>query len=180
MINLNCYHWLGGWVVRCWLATQEVTRSNPFHCSISLTVNSVKTRKHSSRMRTAHFCGSGWVGMMSLAVWSHVFSRGCLVPGDLVPWDPRGYDTTAHPVDRMTNRYKSITFLQVRLRAVMILEKSNDFGRHDRQNSFITNCVFVLFCSSGTTSGWRGTSRTSTTSVSSSSLLTGCGFLTYH
>ena len=139
-------------MVRCWPATQEITRSNPFDCSISLTVNSAKTRKHSSRIRTAHFRGSGWVGMMSLAVWSHIF-LGVSGPGGLVPWGLGGHDTTAHPVDRMTNRYKSITFLQFRLRAVMILEKSNDFGRHDKQNSFITYCVFVLFCSSGTTSG---------------------------
>ena len=115
-------------------------------------------------------------------VWCHllsgpIFFLGGLWPGGSGSMGPWGHDTTAHPVDRMTNRYKS---LQFRLRAVMILEKSNDFGRHDRQNSFITYCVFVLFCSSGTTSGWRGTSRTSTTSVSSSSLLTGCGCLTYH
>ena len=38
------------------------------------------TRKHSSRIRTAHLRCSGWVGMMSLAVWSHIFSRGSLAP----------------------------------------------------------------------------------------------------
>ena len=32
-----------------------------------------KTRKHSSRMRTARFCG--WGGMKSLPVWSHVLSK---------------------------------------------------------------------------------------------------------
>ena len=34
------------------------------------------TRKHSSRMGTACFCGLGGRGMMSLPVWFHVPSRG--------------------------------------------------------------------------------------------------------
>ena len=48
------------------------------------SLNVTLTRKHSSRMRTGRFCGSG--GMV-LGVLSGGYCLGCMVPG----YGPRGY-----------------------------------------------------------------------------------------
>ena len=70
---------------------------------ISWDLKNYKTKRmHSSRMRTARWppldisTGGGGV-MMSLFVWSHVPSRGCLVPGGMVP----------PPANRMTDMCKN-------------------------------------------------------------------------
>ena len=88
----------------------------------------VKTRMHSSGMRTARFNGHLYRGM---SAWVSVCPGGCLSGWCLprwvyTPWTQRQTPPSGprgrHPslVNRMTDRCKNITFPQLPLRAVNI------------------------------------------------------------
>ena len=104
----------------------DFTRRTSFKqwpCDIYQRKWTLKTRKHSSRMRSACFCGSRGGGGFS--------PRG--------RYDPGG--TT--PMYRMTDACENITFPQLRWRAVIMSNGAPCDSRHKCHNFFSFRFVFI-------------------------------------
>ena len=87
-------------------------------------------------------------------MWGICLLRGCLPTGGGGLWHCGKVD---HPVNIMTDTYKNITFLQLRLRAVMRsgLSKSEYAQKFDKEifkresnNTSYIACAFILFIES--------------------------------
>ena len=115
------------WRALQWLVHR--TSQLPNRASVSVTnlpiakvqvpLTKSKTRKHSSRMRTARFCCWGSTFPDDAVLRREVRFQGGYDPGGMVG----RHHTPPPPVNRLTDTRENITFPQLRLRAIKIHTK---------------------------------------------------------